>query len=134
MLSDECHLEFARNGREGLEIADDFQPDVILLDVMMPGMDGLETCRRFRQLPGTNDAVIIMVSAKAMPSEQAEGLEAGADHYMTKPFDESELGELLRDCSDASTAMANLPTSPDGRVKNKRLRLKYFKAQRTLGS
>jgi DNA-binding response OmpR family regulator len=89
-------LDTARTGSEAIRVAEHFQPDIILLDVMMPGMDGLETCRQFRQLAGLSDAVIIMVSAKAMPSEEAEGLESGADEYITKPFDEAELLDVLR--------------------------------------
>jgi DNA-binding response OmpR family regulator len=68
----------------------------VLLDVMMPGMDGLEICRRLRETPGLSDTIIIMVSAKAMPSERAAGIRAGADDYITKPFDEVELMEVLR--------------------------------------
>ena len=71
-------------------------PAVVLLDVMMPGMDGLEICRRLRDTPGLRNTAIIMVSAKAMPSERAAGIRAGADDYITKPFDEVELLEVLR--------------------------------------
>lgn len=96
MLAGDYRLLFARNGREAISLAADFQPSIILLDVMMPGWDGLEVCRRLRHLSGVSDAAIIMVSAKAMPSEQADGFDAGADEYITKPFDEAELTALLR--------------------------------------
>jgi CheY-like chemotaxis protein len=96
MLSADYRLQVARSGAEAIKVAEQFQPAVILLDVMMPGMDGLETCRQFRQLAGLSDAVIIMVSAKAMPSEEADGIDAGADEYVTKPFDEVELLDVLR--------------------------------------
>lgn len=96
MLGSEYRLESAQNGQEAIEIAGRFQPAVILLDVMMPGMDGLETCRRLRETPGLSSTNIIMLSAKAMPSEQVEGMDAGADDYITKPFDEVDLLDLLR--------------------------------------
>jgi CheY-like chemotaxis protein len=90
VLAGDYRLRFANNGVEALRMASDFQPSIILLDVMMPKMDGLTVCRRLRQLPGLRDAVIIMMSAKAMPSEQAAGIDAGANAYLTKPFDEVE--------------------------------------------
>jgi CheY-like chemotaxis protein len=96
MLSGEYRLEFAQNGPDAIKVATRCKPAVILLDVMMPGMDGLETCRQLRQTAGLRDTVIIMVSAKAMPSEQVAGINAGADAYITKPFDEVELLSLLR--------------------------------------
>jgi CheY-like chemotaxis protein len=96
ILSSEYRLQFARSGSEAIRIAERFQPGMILLDVMMSGMDGLDVCRRFRQLAGLSDCVIIMLSAKAMPSEQADGIAAGADEYLTKPFEEAELLCMLR--------------------------------------
>jgi CheY-like chemotaxis protein len=96
VLAGDYRLQFANNGVEALRMASDFQPSIILLDVMMPKMDGLTVCRRLRQLPGLRDSVIIMMSAKAMPSEQAAGIDAGANAYLTKPFDEVELVALLR--------------------------------------
>jgi CheY-like chemotaxis protein len=96
MLSGDYRLKFARNGREAVAVASTFQPAIVLLDVMLPDVDGLTVCRRLRRLPGVSGAVIIMVSAKAMPSEEEDGLRAGADEYITKPFDETQLVELLR--------------------------------------
>ncbi len=71
--------------------ASDFLPDVVLLDIMMPGIDGYETCRRMRNNPVFSGMKIVMVSAKAMKSERLQGYEVGADDYVTKPFDEDEL-------------------------------------------
>jgi cyclic di-GMP phosphodiesterase len=96
LLSDHYRVKFAQSGAEALRIAERFQPGIILLDVMMPDMDGLQACRLLRAIPGIADSAIIMVSAKAMPSEQAAGLRAGADDYITKPFDDNELLEILR--------------------------------------
>jgi CheY-like chemotaxis protein len=99
-LAGRYRLKLAESGAQALQIAQSFQPSVILLDVMMPGMDGLETCRRLRRVPGLNDCIVLMLSAKAMPSEQAAGIRAGANDYLTKPFDEEELLSLLRRYGD----------------------------------
>jgi putative two-component system response regulator len=96
MLCDEYRVKFAQNGPEAIRVAAKCQPTYVLLDVMMPGMDGLEVCQQLRATAGPTPPVIIMVSAKAMPSEQAAGIRAGADDYLTKPFDEVELLETLR--------------------------------------
>ena len=96
LLSDHYRVKFAQSGAEAIRIAERFQPGIILLDVMMPDMDGLQACRLLRTIPGIGDSAIIMVSAKAMPSEQAAGLRAGADDYITKPFDDNELLAILR--------------------------------------
>jgi CheY-like chemotaxis protein len=85
----------AANGWEALEMAEELAPDFVLLDVMLPLMDGYEVCRKMRQA-GAKRSKIIMVSARAMPSERRFGLEAGADDYLTKPFDDGQLLTLLR--------------------------------------
>jgi two-component system sensor histidine kinase/response regulator len=82
----------ATTGEEALERAVQFEPHLVLLDIMLPGIDGYETCRRLRgdaQLTCTPK--IIMVSARAMVNERLKGYEAGADDYVTKPFDQDEL-------------------------------------------
>ncbi len=90
-LGDHYELATAASGHEALKIAPTFRPALILLDIMMPGIDGYETCRRLRDLPETKSAKIVMVSAKAMAAERVAGYAAGADDYITKPFDEDEL-------------------------------------------
>ncbi|NOT35105.1 MAG: hybrid sensor histidine kinase/response regulator [Candidatus Eisenbacteria bacterium] len=84
-------LVTASSGEQALEIAPCFRPDLILLDIMMPGIDGYETCRRLRALPAVAAAKIIMVSARATTSDRLEGYAAGANDYVTKPFDSDEL-------------------------------------------
>jgi CheY-like chemotaxis protein len=91
ILDDGFDVVTARGGVEAIRIASERSPQVVVLDVMMPGIDGYETCRRLRLMPSMRDVRIIMVSAKAMPAERAQGLAAGADTYLSKPFDESEL-------------------------------------------
>ncbi|MDH3602969.1 MAG: response regulator [Candidatus Tectomicrobia bacterium] len=90
-LAKDYQLAMASSGEDALATATDFQPDLILLDVMMPGMDGYETCRRMRATPALCQIKIVMVSAKAMAEERAQGFEAGADDYITKPFAKKEL-------------------------------------------
>lgn len=96
VLADKYHVTPARSGEETLAILDEYHPDLILLDIMMPGIDGYETCRRIRAIPRLNNVKVIMVSAKAMVSERLKGYEAGADDYITKPFDEEELLAKVR--------------------------------------
>jgi two-component system sensor histidine kinase/response regulator len=90
LVEDRYDLYTAISGEDALREADRLRPDLILLDIMMPGIDGYETCRRLRQNPAVSHAKIIMVSAKAMVSERLAGYEAGADDYITKPFDHAE--------------------------------------------
>jgi diguanylate cyclase (GGDEF)-like protein len=77
----------ANDGKQALGLVQERKPDLILLDVMMPKMDGLEVCERLREDRKTADIPIIMLSAKSRAAEQVEGLSAGADDYITKPFD-----------------------------------------------
>ncbi len=94
-LSEEYNLETATTGEEALEIAVDFQPDLILLDVMMPGIDGYEVCRRLRANSAFADTPIVMVTAKDSLSEKIRGREVGAEDYITKPFEEDDLRESI---------------------------------------
>lgn len=85
-----CYL-FAPNGTEGLAKAEQTVPDVIITDVMMPGMDGFELCRRIRSSELLNHIPVVMVTAKATHADHIAGLEAGADAYFEKPFHADEL-------------------------------------------
>lgn len=96
LLDDSYDLRSATTGEEALQAASDFQPDVILLDIMMPGMNGYEVCQHLRKNQALRHTKVIMVSAKAMTSERLAGYEAGADDYVTKPFDNSELLAKIR--------------------------------------
>lgn len=77
----------ARDGIEAYEIAQSAQPDLILLDIMMPGMSGYEVCQKVKGDPDLSHAYIIMVSAKTQASDRKQAALAGADEYVTKPFD-----------------------------------------------
>jgi len=96
ILDDEYELKMARSGKEALDVAVDFQPDVVLLDIMMPDIDGYEVCQQIRANPALRHTRVIMVSAKAMTSERIEGYQAGANVYIAKPFDENELLTKIR--------------------------------------
>ncbi len=96
VLGDDYILATAATGEEALTLAETFRPALVLLDIMMPGIDGYETCRRLRASPSLRHTKIMMVSAKSMVAERLEGYEAGADDYVTKPFDFEELREKVR--------------------------------------
>ncbi len=81
----------ASDGIEGLRIAREQRPDVILLDLMMPQMTGDKVCRALKEDPETASIPVIMLTAKAEPDERVQGLELGADDYVTKPFSPKEL-------------------------------------------
>src|SRR5262249_16302232 len=81
----------ASSGAEGLAIAQKDFPDLILLDVMMPVMDGFEVCRRLKAAPATAHIPVVMVTALDGVEDRVRGLEAGADDFLTKPIDEMAL-------------------------------------------
>ena len=81
----------ARSGPEALHICARERADVVLLDVMMPGMDGFEVCRRLKAEPRTQHIPVIMITALDQPSDRVKGLEAGADDFLTKPVDDIAL-------------------------------------------
>lgn len=89
-------LEEAASGPEGIRKASLLHPEVILLDIMMPGMDGYEVCRRLRQDPELAEVPIIMITALDDRASRLTGLEAGADDFLAKPFDSLELETRLR--------------------------------------
>ncbi|QYZ67591.1 MAG: hypothetical protein OI74_15445 [Gammaproteobacteria bacterium (ex Lamellibrachia satsuma)] len=97
LLSNEFELISAENGQACIESVATRRPDLIIMDVNMPVLNGLETCRRLRQDPDYGELPIIFVSALASAEERLAGYEAGADDYITKPFDESELNSTLSD-------------------------------------
>jgi two-component system cell cycle response regulator len=81
----------AGSGPEALEICQTQDIDIVLLDVMMPGMDGFEVCQRLKADPRTHHLPVVMVTALDQPSDRVRGLEVGADDFLTKPFDDTQL-------------------------------------------
>ena len=87
------HVLSASNGETAIDVFDEKTPDLVLLDIMMPGMDGYTVCQRIREF---SQVPIIMVTAKVGDEEKVHGLDAGADDYITKPFSSQELAARLR--------------------------------------
>lgn len=81
----------ARDGEQALALADETPPDVVLLDLMLPGIDGYEVCRRLRGAPHLAGIKIILLTARGRDVERVRGLEEGADLYVTKPFSTQQL-------------------------------------------
>src|SRR5205823_10760850 len=102
----------AETGEKALSLARDERPDLVLLDLMMPGLDGLEVCRRLRANDATADIPIVMVTARAEESDAVVGLSVGADDYVKKPFGMKELVARLRSVLRRTAASAR----PSGKV------------------
>ncbi len=89
-----CRL--CRDGITAMQIFQELQPDLIVLDLMIPGLDGLEVCARIRQKPGAKDPYILMLTAKGEEIDRIIGLSTGADDYLVKPFSPRELVARVR--------------------------------------
>ncbi len=96
LLDSEYKLYFAENGLDGLALALQKQPDVLLLDIMMPGVNGFETCRQIRSSPLIAEMPIIMITALEDRDSRLEGLRSGADDFISKPFDGIELSARIQ--------------------------------------
>jgi PleD family two-component response regulator len=90
----DCTIRTAADGEETLRVVEDWSPDLILLDVMMPRISGFEVCKRLRGNPRTSDIAILMVTALDQPSDIERAVEVGTDDFLTKPINKTEL--LLR--------------------------------------
>ena len=91
LLRQDYELAEAKNGAQALRVAETFCPDLVLLDVSMPGIDGFETCRRLKANPHGSQLHVIIVTAKSSREDQLQAYEAGADDYVVKPLDRHEL-------------------------------------------
>ena len=90
------HVITATNGTQALEKVKTERPDIVLLDVMMPGMDGFEVCRRIRAMPETANLPVVMVTALSEQQDRVQGLEAGADDFLAKPIQDEALFSRIR--------------------------------------
>ena len=91
LLAEYYEVLTATNGVDALETCENGKVDVVLLDVMMPDLDGFEVCRRLKGDPATSHIPVVMITALDQVSDRIEGLNAGADDYLVKPFDLAEL-------------------------------------------
>ncbi len=96
LLQDEGQLKTLDSGEECVEKAPEMKPDIILLDVFMPGIDGYETCKRLRKIPALAHTKIIMISVKSKPENKLHGYQSGADDYIAKPLRNDELKAKIR--------------------------------------
>ena len=86
----------AENGLEGVKKAQDDHPDLVVLDIMLPGLDGYEVCHKLRQKPETAALPVLMLSAKARQDDKDIGLKMGADDYLAKPADPATMVEKVK--------------------------------------
>jgi len=120
LLRQEGHeVRSAEDGVEALELAESFVPDLVILDLGLPKLDGVEVCRRLR---AESDAPILILTARTDTDDRVEGLDSGADDYLVKPFQRKELLARMRALlrrrpprGTASLAVANLRLNPDTR-------------------
>lgn len=91
ILEDKVDLRIVSSGEEALSVVEEYRPDLVLLDIMMPGINGYEVCQKIKNNPNLHFTKVILVSGKAMIEERIKGYDEGADDYMTKPFVPEEL-------------------------------------------
>lgn len=106
---EEFEVYTASNGREALEVASQVEPHLILLDMMMPEMDGIETCRRLREIPSLAKTMVVFLTARAEDESQLEGFEVGADDYITKPVKIKLLVSRLKAILKRAEAQTPMP-------------------------
>ena len=94
---DGVELLFAENGEQALEIIQKEEPNLVFLDVMMPKMNGMDVCQKVKNELNLSDVYIILLTAKGQEIDRKNGLEMGADRYMTKPFDPDEMLAIAKE-------------------------------------
>ena len=102
-------VSVAADGFQGLKIAKNQRPDLVLLDLMLPGIDGFEVCSRLRKEPATATVPVLIVSAKSQQTDRAAGAKVGANGYLTKPYQRKELIAQVRAFLNQSQAAAIAP-------------------------
>ncbi len=93
---DKYNVTGAYSGREALMHMDKQLPDLVVLDLMMPGVNGYEICKALRENPKTRDVPVLILSAKGQMNDKLHAIDVGADDYMTKPFDPMELVKRIK--------------------------------------
>lgn len=100
LMKDDFNILEASNGVNGLEVTNRYQPDIILSDIMMPDMDGIEFCKNIKSSFTTSHIPVIMLTAKSATETQIESMNSGADAYLTKPFDEELLKAVIKNLNE----------------------------------
>ena len=90
-------IQKAFDGQQAIEKVESFHPNIIILDVMMPGLDGFEVARRVRHMDGNDDIKIIFLTAKGTTQDKMKGYSTGGEYYLIKPFDNDELVDLVKE-------------------------------------
>ena len=114
LIKEMFETKVAEDGYEALELFESFEPDLIILDLMLPGKDGYEVCREIRK---QKDTPIIMLSAKGETFDKVLGLELGADDYMIKPFDTKELVARVKAVLRRYRKVAPAPEKPKQKIR-----------------
>ncbi len=114
LLKDEYNIVTAPDGREGVRLAAKYVPDLIICDVMMPVMDGLECCRIIKDEVSTSHIPVLMLTACSMDEQRARGYDSGADGYLSKPFNSAVLKSRCRNLIDNRKRIKNLWSSNGG--------------------
>ena len=110
----------ANTAEEALEVAQSFRPQLVLADIQLPGMDGLEMTRRLKAAPETQHTIVLALTAFAMKGDEQKAFEAGCDGYITKPIDTRTFPDLIRkylakaNAAQGNPAPAQLTTAPNG--------------------
>jgi DNA-binding response OmpR family regulator len=107
-------VETGADGVEGLEAVKRCKPKVVLLDVMMPRMDGYEVCREIRNTPALAGVFVMILTARGQKSDEVKALEVGADLYMSKPFDDEVVLQVINEVFEGRLASRHGSTSDTG--------------------
>ncbi|MBF0230774.1 MAG: response regulator [Desulfamplus sp.] len=122
LLDDDYNVSVAMNGKDALEAVSENPPDLILLDIMMPEIDGYEVCKRLKANPATNDIPIIFVTAMSEVTNETKGLELGAIDYITKPINPSIVKSRIKNHLELQIARKELKQQNEILKDNIRLR------------
>lgn len=113
LLRDDYSMIFASNGKEGIHIAAKYVPDLIVCDVMMPVMNGLECCRRLKEELSTSHIPVLLLTACSMDEQRAQGYESGADGYVAKPFNTAVLKSRCKNLIENRKRIKDLWSNPE---------------------
>ena len=122
----------AKTGDEALQLVKNNTPDLIILDVMMPGIDGIETCQRMREMPKLKDTLIIFLTARNEDFSQIAGLDAGADDYVSKPIKPKVLLSRIKAIFRRNQTQSNLESYGDVEINYDTKQLKFKGKEQSL--